>query len=90
MPEALSTKLKALSAEREVSMNQLVCELIAREVGKDPVNATIVAHKRKAFLFRLPTTLDAKLEALSTRNVMSKAAYLRHLIYRAYAQEHQN
>jgi predicted DNA-binding protein len=88
IPEDLSSKLKALSTEREVSMNALIRELIVREVGEVDVKPLPEknAAGRAQLLLRMPSSLSTKLEVLSTRRSMTKSAYLRYLIHSAYNQ----
>ncbi len=88
IPEDLSTKLKALSTEREVSMNALIRELIVREVGELDVKPILdkSAAGRAQLLLRMPSSLSTKLEVLSSKRAMTKSAYLRYLIHRAHNQ----
>lgn len=83
LPENLALSLKSLAEAQNTSCTQLLCEIVRQHVEAEPLALSPEPYTSGStgFRFVLPSTLDAKLEALSARRSMTKSAYLRYLIY---------
>jgi hypothetical protein len=85
LPDDLALSTKRLAQDREISVAHLLRDLLCQEMQDRPYTPRPESDDprsgRTSFRFQLPCSLDAQLEAQSSKRLMTKSAYLRYLIH---------